>query len=144
MDSGSVVPALDVASTKAQNIYDTVARTAGCSGKPDTLACLRALPYTDFLNAANSVPGIFSYRSLDLSYLPRPDPSNNFFPQSPELAVMAGQVAKVPVIIGDQVDEGTLFALSLANVSNTDKLTSYLQTYLPQASRADVAALVAT
>lgn len=144
MNSGSVVPALDVASPKAQSIFDTVVRNAGCSDETDTLACLRKLPYTDFLNAANSVPAIFSYRSLDLSYLPRPDPKDSFFAQSPELAIQAGLVSKVPVIIGDQADEGTLFALSLANVSNTDRLVSYLQTYLPDASREEVAELVET
>lgn len=144
MDSGSITPALDVASPTAQNVYNTVVSNAGCSGKTDTLACLRALPYTAFLNAANSVPAIFSYRSLDLSYLPRPDPSNNFFPQSPELATQAGNVAKVPVIIGDQMDEGTLFAITLGNVTTADRLVAYLQTYLPQASQADVAGLVTT
>lgn len=51
MDSGSVVPALNVTSTPAQNVYDTVVSEAGCSGSSDQLACLRALPYETFLNA---------------------------------------------------------------------------------------------
>ena len=76
LDSGSAVPTLDVASPKAQAVFDTVARNAGCDTSTDVLACLRALPYTQFLNSVNGVPGIFSYRSLDLSYLPRFDPSD--------------------------------------------------------------------
>jgi hypothetical protein len=79
MDSGSVVPADPVTAPQAQNVYDTVAAAAGCSGA-DSLACLRSVSYETFLNAASSVPGIFSYRSLDLSYLPRPDPSDSKFP----------------------------------------------------------------
>jgi hypothetical protein len=53
MDSGSIVPALDVASPKAQAVYDTVVNAGGCSGSSDTLACLRGLDYATFMTAAN-------------------------------------------------------------------------------------------
>jgi hypothetical protein len=53
MNSGSIVPALDVASPKAQAVYDTVVNVAGCSGSSDTLACLRGLDYETFMRAAN-------------------------------------------------------------------------------------------
>lgn len=142
MDSGSIVPADTVSSPQAQNIYDSVVAAAGCSGASDTLACLRGLPYSDFLNAANSVPGALGYRSVDLSYLPRPDPSSKFFPISPEIAVSAGAFTKVPLIIGDQEDEGTLFSLSQTNISTTDDLVSYLSTYFPHAKSGEVAQLV--
>lgn len=68
MDSGSIVPADSVDCPKGQVVYDTVVETAGCSSATDTLECLRALPYEDFLNAANSVPGFISYQSVALSY----------------------------------------------------------------------------
>jgi len=132
MDSGSVVPALNVTHPKPQAIYDTVVKNAGCSGSADTLACLRSLDYTTYLNAANSVPAIFGYRSLDLSYLPRPDPGNKFFPVSPEIAVQNNQYAKVPFIIGDQEDEGTLFSLVLANITTTEQIVQYLTSYFPE------------
>ena len=144
MDSGSVVPALDVSSEKAESIYNSVLDNAGCSTAPDKLACLRGLSTEDFLDAANSVPNIISYRSLDLSYLPRPDPSDNFFPISPEVAVSNGAFTKVPIIIGDQEDEGTLFSLTLGNVSNTEALTTYVKSYFPDATQEQVAGLVAT
>ncbi|KAF2723326.1 alpha/beta-hydrolase [Polychaeton citri CBS 116435] len=131
MDSGSVIPVDSVSASQAQAVFDTVAKNAGCGGASDKLACLRSKDYTTFLNAANSVPGIFSYRSLDLSYLPRPDPSDNFFPQSPEVPLKAGAYAKVPVIIGDQEDEGTLFSLVQSNITTTQQLIDYLSTYFP-------------
>lgn len=143
MDSGSVVPANDVTTSKAQVVYDSVVSAAGCSASSDTLACLRAAPYTTFLNAVNSVPNIFSYRALDLSYLPRPDPSNSFFSISPDQAVKDGQYVKVPIIIGDQEDEGTLFSLVQSNITNTAQLTTYLQSYFPQ-SASLIPGLVAT
>lgn len=54
MNSGSIVPALDVASPKAQAVYDFVVNAAGCSSSSDTLACLRGLSYEDFMRAANA------------------------------------------------------------------------------------------
>lgn len=133
MDSGSVVGADNVSAPQAQAVYNSVLQAAGCSGSSNHLACLRALDYQDFLNAANSVPAIFGYRSLDLAYLPRPDSTNgsNFFAQSPELSIKSGAFAKVPVIIGDQQDEGTLFALSQSNISTNAELIDYFATYFP-------------
>lgn len=144
MDSGSVVPATDVSSAKPQAIYNQVVGAAGCSSASNSLQCLRALPYGTFLNAVNSVPSIFGYRSVDLSYLPRPDPNSNFFQVSPQIALQTGKYAKVPIIIGDQQDEGTLFSLSQTNITNGSLLTEYLESYFPLATPAQVSALVAT
>jgi carboxylesterase type B len=145
MDSGSVVPALEVSNPKPQAIYDTVVRSAGCSGSSDTLACLRSKDYSTFLNAVNSLPGILSYQSLNLAYLPRPDPNDNFFPVSPEEAALNPTdlgVARVPIIIGDQEDEGTLFSLFISNVTSGEKLTDYFYSYFPNADRSKVKGLV--
>ncbi|KAI5366515.1 Putative carboxylesterase, type B, carboxylesterase type B, active, alpha/Beta hydrolase [Septoria linicola] len=131
MNSGTIVPATDVSSPKAQAIYDQVVRASSCAGNTNSLACLRALPFDAFNRAVASVPGIFSYRSLDLSYLPRPDPGDNFFPQSPEVPFQAGRFAKVPVIVGDQEDEGSLFALVQSNISTNDQLVNYVASYFP-------------
>ena len=113
------------------------------NASPDTLECLRNLPYQDFLQAQSAVPGIFSYRSLDLSYLPRYDPDDNFFSNSPGFS-NTGAIAKVPFIVGDQEDEGPLFSLVLANVTNTGDLVTYLQSYFPLASRSQIQGLVDT
>ncbi|KAK8193645.1 acetylcholinesterase/Butyrylcholinesterase [Phyllosticta capitalensis] len=142
MNSGSVVPANDIDSVKPQRIYDTVVSNSGCKGDPDTLACLRRLPTKEMITAFNSVPGLFDYSSLDLSYLPRPDPGDNFFPQSPEIPGLAGKVARVPIIIGDQEDEGTLFSLVQFNVTTTMDLEDYLSTYFLNADSRTISELV--
>jgi len=144
MDSGSIVPALQVSDPKPQGIYDSVVTAAGCSGSADTLACLRSVSYTVLLNAVNSVPGIFSYSSVDLSYLPRPDNSSNFFSVSPEVSIQNGAYTKVPIIIGDQEDEGTLFSLVQNNITTTDQVITYLASYFPLATRNEVAEYVNT
>jgi carboxylesterase type B len=141
MNSGSVIPANPVDGTKGQQVFNSVVQTAGCSTASDKLDCLRGLPYSTFLNAVNSVPGILSYSSVALSYLPRPD--GKVLTQSPELLVKQGKYAQVPFIIGDQEDEGTLFALFQANISTTSQLRSYIQqVFFPNASSAALDALL--
>lgn len=143
MNSGSIVPADPVDGAKGQQVYDTVVASAGCAGAADTLACLRGLPYETFLNAANSVPGFLSYRSVALSYVPRPD--GTVLPDSPDVLAAAGRYAAVPMIIGDQEDEGTIFALFQSNITTDDELTEYLGTYyFNGASQAQLDGLLAT
>ncbi|KAB5586257.1 Alpha/Beta hydrolase protein [Coniochaeta sp. 2T2.1] len=144
MNSGSLVPAAPVDCPKGQVVYDTVVKAAGCSSSPDTLSCLRAAPYTTFLNAANSVPGILSYNSVALSYLPRPD--GRVLTASPDVLVASKKYAAVPMIIGDQEDEGTLFSLFQANTTRTTSaLVSYLNDiFFHDATRAQITALVST
>ncbi|CAK7271311.1 hypothetical protein SEPCBS119000_004535 [Sporothrix epigloea] len=143
MNSGSIVPTEPVDGVKAQAIYDSVVSHAGCSGTANTLACLRGLPYEKFLDAANSVPGIFSYNSLALSYLPRPD--GKVLTDSPHVLARQGKFAAVPLVIGDQEDEGTLFAVLLAGLSTTDKIVNYLSKYyFFAATKAQLTAFVNT
>ncbi|KAL0468467.1 sterol esterase [Neurospora intermedia] len=143
MNSGSIVPANPVDCPKGQKVYDTVVKNAGCSGAADTLACLRALPYETFLKAANSVPGILSYNSVALSYLPRPD--GKVLTQSADKLMLAKKYAAVPMIIGDQEDEGTLFSLFQSNITTTSKLVSYLNDiFFNDATESQIKSLVST
>ncbi|KAL5362041.1 Alpha/Beta hydrolase protein [Aspergillus floccosus] len=143
MNSGGAIPADPVDGVKGQAVYDKVVATAGCSSASDTLECLRGLDYTDFLNAANSVPGLLSYHSVALSYLPRPD--GKVLTRSPDLVGKAGKYAPVPFIIGDQEDEGTLFALFQSNITTTTDIVDYFEKYyFFSASRAQLEELVGT
>lgn len=143
MNSGTVVPADPVDCPKGQVVYDTVVKSAGCDGESDTLECLRGLEYGKFLNAANSVPGILSYHSIALSYLPRPD--GTVITKSPEELVAAGKYTKVPFIAGNQEDEGTLFALFQANITKESQVSDYLSDiFFHNAPRDIIDGLVAT
>lgn len=77
--------------------------------------------------AGNSVPGILSFNSLALSYLPRPD--GTVLPDSPEAIAQTGNIAPVPYILGDQEDEGTLFGLFTFNLSTTADVEDYLNAF---------------
>lgn len=132
MNSGSIVPVDTVDCPKGQGVYDTVVKNAGCASASDTLECLRGVDYTTCLNAANSVPEFLGYNSAALFYLPRPD--GTALTDSPEVLVEQGKYAKVPFIVGDQEDEGTIFALFQFNITTTAELVSYLNVFFHDAS----------
>jgi carboxylesterase type B len=141
MNSGSIVPAEPVNSPKAELIYEQVVRVAGCEGKKDRLACLRGVSYEKMLDAANSVPGILSFNSVALSYLPRPD--GVVLPASPDVLISQGRYKPTPFIIGDQEDEGTLFALFQPNLTTTNEIADYLGgLFFQTASQAQMKELV--
>ncbi|KAI5864363.1 sterol esterase [Durotheca rogersii] len=143
MNSGSMIPTDPVDCDRAQDIYNTVVREAGCASSRDTLNCLRGVDYDTFLNAANSVPGILSYSSIALSYLPRQD--GVVLTDSPTTLAAAGKYAAVPMIIGDQEDEGTLFALFQPNITSRDRLVDYLwKVVFPDLQRQQISDLVDT
>ncbi|KAK0388039.1 hypothetical protein NLU13_4283 [Sarocladium strictum] len=127
MNSGSIIPADPVDCPKGQAVYDSVVRNSGCSGAADTLHCLREVDYDTFLRAVNSVPGILGYQSVALSYLPRPD--GVVLPDSPDKLAKEGRYYAVPMIIGDQEDEGTLFALFQPNLTTKAKVVDYFSQY---------------
>jgi len=143
MNSGGIVPADKVDCPRCQDVYDKVVDTAGCSSADDTLQCLRDADYDTFLHAANSVPGILSFTSVALSYVPRPD--GVVLPDSPDRLALNGHYAAVPMIIGDQEDEGTLFSLFQSNLTTENDLINYLSdVFFHDAPREIVAELVGT
>lgn len=144
MHSGTVLPVDEVNSTQAQATYDQVVRKAGCSSSNSTLDCLRNVPYQTLWDAVNTLPIFFSYSSLALPFLPRPDPTDDFYPVSPELAVEAGKYTRIPIIAGDQQDEGTLFSLAASNITTSDLLVEHVQMFYPAAKRIDIENLIAT
>lgn len=132
MDSGTVAPADPVDSRQAQFVYDAVVQETGCSGAADTLTCLREAPYANYLHATRTLPTLFSFNAVAISYLPRPD--GTVIPESGEQMVKKGQFYSVPAIFGDQEDEGTIFSLHQRNVSTADDMVEYLsKNLLPHA-----------
>src|SRR5882762_4351396 len=87
-------------------------------------------------------PSLASYNSLS-SYLARPD--GKVLVDSPEVFVQSGKYAAIPLIIGDQEDEGTLFSFPQTNVSNTPSLVEYFSSlFFDGATKSELQALVET
>ena len=145
MNSGSILRAVPTSSEKAQTIFDTVAAAAGCGMANDTLACMRQAPYMKLVPALNAVPNNMGVHGNDFAYLPRPDPVDDFFSVSPEVAVAEGWFAHVPFITGNQQDESAIFSIVQRDfINSTDTLVDYIGSWLPEASRDIVAGLVDT
>ncbi|OAQ71431.1 cholinesterase [Pochonia chlamydosporia 170] len=142
MNSGTILPANPVNSTRAQAVYDQVVNVAGCNSTGDTLPCLRRADYDKFHRAATSFESFLSYTGSSIPFLPRPD--GKVLPDSPEVLISSGRYYAVPVIVGDQEDEGTLFSIfQNGMVSTDDKLVEYLSSvYFPDANQSQLAELV--
>ncbi|KAI1114065.1 Alpha/Beta hydrolase protein [Nemania sp. NC0429] len=145
MNSGSILPTEPINAPRAQAIFDTVVKSAGCNLVPngEKLDCLRNLSFEAYWNATNSVPSPFSYHSPVSSFTVRPD--GHVIPASPEVLAKRGSFAPVPVIIGDQEDEGTFLSLTQNNLTTQADLITFLSTLVFQnASCSQVKALAAT
>ena len=143
MNSGTLFPADPVDTAKAQAIYDTVVEEANCTHTNNTLDCLRSVDYDTFVRATNSVPASTSYNSIALSYLPRPD--GQVVADSGEVLIKTGKYAAVPMIVGDQEDEVTLFSLFQTNLSDTNALVDYFSSlYYHGATKSQLLAMVET
>ncbi|KAG7088892.1 hypothetical protein E1B28_012837 [Marasmius oreades] len=139
MQSGSPPPVGDI--TDGQKYYDALVQGTGCAGSSDTLACLRTVPYKRLKAAINDSPHILSYQSLNLAWLPRAD--GVFLSDTPQKLVQQGKVAQIPIVSSDCEDEGTLFSLSILNVTDEGQIRTYLKTnFFPTISDADLDTLL--
>ncbi|KAF9516357.1 hypothetical protein BS47DRAFT_1390812 [Hydnum rufescens UP504] len=120
--SGSPVPEPPV----VQPFYDQLATAAGCAGalkNGTSLECLRAVPFALLLNASNSVT------TASPIALPFPRTIDGYFhDQSPAAAVRKGAIAKVPLLAGSDLDDGTLFAPTTFNT--TSQVVYFFETSL--------------
>ncbi|KAH8991715.1 carotenoid ester lipase precursor [Lactarius akahatsu] len=137
MQSGGPIPVGDIDQASGQDVYDTFVKNAACDNSPDTLECLRSIPYSRFKYAMDLSPNFFAYQGLALAWLPRVD--GVFLTEPPQHAVLRGHVANVPMITGMPLPHGSLFSLSSLNVSNTKGLENYMKAFmLPTATKAEI------
>lgn len=149
MNSGTIIRSLGTTSKKAQQAFNDFCTAAGCptelAQNGQVLDCLRKISFDKFVSAMNSLPNFMTRRSNDLAYLPRPDLSDSFFSVSPEVAIADGRFARVPVIMGNQQDEATVFSVDKGDlVNSTETLIDYMASWLPETDRSLVADLVKT
>lgn len=88
------------------------AEALGCADEATALACLRAKTPAEILAVAVD-PDITSAATEQdtWSFAPVMDGAGGFLPDTPAALFAAGNVAKVPYILGSNTDEGTLFLL---------------------------------
>ncbi|KAF8588168.1 triacylglycerol lipase-like protein [Ramaria rubella] len=116
--------------------FDLYASRAGCDGKNDPLSCLRAQNSTVLqnANAAMSLPG--RNNSAIFPFTPAID--GEFLVDFPYTLFEEGRFVKVPVVFGDDTNEGTIFATNAASPAD---VASFLLDQFPQLSVADTDAI---
>ncbi|KAM5535616.1 hypothetical protein V8D89_010783 [Ganoderma adspersum] len=142
MQSGAPIPVGDI--SRGQTEYDQLVQDTSCGNASDTLECLRALPYDTLKQAVDQSPGIISYESLRLSWLPRVD--GRFLTDTPQNLVLQGSIAPIPHVSGNVNDEGTVFSLvnSLTVLDDATFRAYMLSNYMDGATESDVGDLFDT
>ena len=97
----------------------TLATTVGCTGS-DALACLRAKPVMDLLNAA---PSLNLLMGTGLGVVV----DGEFLPDQPRTLYDGGNISRVPYILGSNTDEGTLFTVGSKTITTQDELLASLK-----------------
>ncbi|EAU81840.2 carotenoid ester lipase [Coprinopsis cinerea okayama7 len=113
MQSGGPIPWNPIEA--GQEPFDTLARDTGCFEASDKIACLRDLPYERFHAAVMKAPDLLGYAPFKLPFGPSTDGivvTRNLFQ-----SVALGLYAKVPIIMGNCDDEGTMFSFGSQNVT---------------------------
>ncbi|KDR73256.1 hypothetical protein GALMADRAFT_1341677 [Galerina marginata CBS 339.88] len=128
MESGSPNHLDDI--TAQQPFFDQLVANTGCTGSPNAIACLRAVPFDKLSAAVNLSPSLFSFMSLILAW--RPTIDGQFLVRNAQDSIQKGLYAKVPLITGDCDDEGTTNAQYLAYMKSN---------YFPKISPTQLAAL---
>lgn len=85
-----------------------------CTGSSNTLQCLRELPYTTLYSA--TYEGLEWFATID----------GSFITQYPQISYKQGKLAKVPILLGTNTDEGTSFGTTGTDTEDEciDELTS--------------------
>lgn len=142
MSSGSLIGLKPLASKVPQDIFDHIARVSNCLCSDDakTMQCLRSLPPERLNGATNTVPGLFAYGRVGISFGPRW--AEPLFSAHPYDLLSQGKFARVPMIIGSQEDEGTLFAFLWFQFWNGCSVRRWLRTTFTDMTSRDVNALL--
>ncbi|KAL7790344.1 alpha/beta-hydrolase [Trichoderma ceciliae] len=121
MESTSLIGAqlftVDTLNVTYQGWYDNITTTVGCNTSPDSLACLRTVPFEKLFSAI-------------VGFQFKPYMDGEFINQFPSVAIKNGQIADVAVIIGSNTDECTAEFFTprgtLNNDSDIESLVAHL------------------
>ena len=102
---------------------DIIAEAVGCDLAPDRLACLRAVPTADLLDAGPLVALVGEGTSLGLSV------DGGFLPEQPRETFDRGDLPKIPYILGSNSDEGTLFFIGSPELTEAEYTAELVSRY---------------
>ncbi|KAK4120148.1 carboxylesterase family protein [Parathielavia appendiculata] len=83
-----------------QPMYDRIVSKAGCANSLDTLQCLREVPFKSLYAVAYE--GLEWFATVD----------GQFIAEEPQVSITRGRIARVPILLGTNTDEGTSFGVT--------------------------------
>jgi para-nitrobenzyl esterase len=124
---GCTVGLIEQKTSEAAQTIQTFAKALGCESAQGQLACLRAKPVADLL--ANAMqPDPMMGGNAGIPFYVVVDGDKGFLPKPAKTLFDAGDVAKVPYMLGSNSDEGTLFLLSAKPPSDDAGYAAELKT----------------
>lgn len=130
--SGTALPVGKFSDGAGQKGFDLLVDRLGCQTSKDKLDCLRHADLRKMQDVIDELPGTFSFGSFPLTFGPAVD--GEFVTESIQHALAGGRFAKVPVIICDVQDEGTILALGAHSVKTEDQFREFISKKVPKAS----------
>ncbi|GLB03502.1 hypothetical protein AtubIFM57258_008086 [Aspergillus tubingensis] len=124
-ESQSFAPMLTV--NQSQFAYNNLVIRAGCASDPDTLACLRRLNTTELQRVNINTPLPTAQQAPLYMYGPVVDGS--LIPDYTYRLFQQGKFIKVPVIFGDDTNEGTIFVPK--TTSTVGEADTFIQDQFP-------------
>ncbi|KAE8152161.1 alpha/beta-hydrolase [Aspergillus avenaceus] len=97
MESGNAVGPPWNGTEWHQPMYDRIVKETNCSSASDTLKCLQEVPYDTLYDVAYE--GLEWFATVD----------GSFIKEYPQISITQGNMAKVPILLGTNTDEGTSF-----------------------------------
>ncbi|EGG02518.1 lipase [Melampsora larici-populina 98AG31] len=136
-ESGTASPIESFAEGGGQKDYDTVVSRSGCQGTPNTLECLRQLDFDTLYRAVSSIDGPAKVDGLPFRWIPRID--GDFITDTMKGSISKGAYARVPLISGNQDDEGTILTAGLLPLFSNGPLRDYLaSTFFQKATSQEI------
>ncbi|KAF4981691.1 hypothetical protein FZEAL_2578 [Fusarium zealandicum] len=111
--------------TAPQKQYDTIVKAAGCVSQKDKLACLRDVPFEKLNATIAEVTGSF-YPVVD----------GDFVSDLSSTLLENGKFTKVPMLLGTNADEGTLFGGT--NIDTDEQIADLIRSGGPDANTTEI------
>lgn len=140
--SGPVPKVLDF-SKRGQQFFDRLMNAIGCGDATSKLQCAKDAAYSTIYSAIQGETNFLSYTATLVPWYPRPD--GKYLVDDPAKLTGEGKVANIPFVIGNMVDEGTLFSLiTQLNVTTNEDIVDYFeQVYFTETPRSLIEEMVA-
>ena len=106
--------------------YNELANKTGCISQSNPIACLRALPVETLQASNNGYTNPLAPQNRNYDFLPTVD--GDLIPDYTQNLMQQGKFMRIPVIFGDDTNEGTMFVPKATN--SVQAADAYLRNFI--------------